>query len=274
MLVAALAYSSPAFAGPITLAQAIATDGMGRIIRSGPTHADAKMVRDNSSTTWIKVADVSANTSYGLHDATLDQLMGVKQGPQYVPPTAVWDFGLNYTLQATSTGSSPLTLASTSLTQSVVAATGQNVIVDRALTGSFEFTYGTAYNFASELRLASGGSGVGGTAASIWNDTFTFLGGAPGTTGIAELELGLVGSFFAETFVAEDAKPVLGFGGVGPWTVSHGRADFSDGVILRFIRLAGDTTLETASGTAYAVQRVPEPSTALLLALGLGDCRD
>ena len=39
---------------------------------------------------------MSANISYGLHQATLDQLMGVKQGPHYFPPNSVWDFGVNF----------------------------------------------------------------------------------------------------------------------------------------------------------------------------------
>ncbi|HUA38740.1 MAG TPA: hypothetical protein VMA35_10150 [Candidatus Sulfopaludibacter sp.] len=237
----------------------------GNYSQSNPSNASGSTTGDFSSgfSVWNSSAQAGAAFGFNSAYAMASYAYAVGYGnPSYGEnPTASASYSLNWNMVG---GSQSGTIVS------VQAGLGDSV--NGLYTGVLSFIYGTPFNFQSLLELNASYPYASATAASIWDDTITFLGQPTGMTGTATFTVSLTGSdtTVPSQYVGPSAAGLVTFDKTGVV------GDFSSGAVLSSVELPSGASLESASGTAYPVSNVvtptfvPEPGMPCLLGLGLG----
>jgi hypothetical protein len=208
---------------------------------------------------WRAGSSASAEAAFGVNRASADV-------SQFAPiallrqTTETWYLSAAYSFKgAPQTGGQWVDIlgSSTSFALSGNAETPLNSL----LTGRLQFVYGVPYEITSVLMVSGFGDQFAlaiAEATSTWTDVITFYGGPWGSTGIAEFDVSLRGSFVSRRSI------------LGSWGENRGSIDFLDGIRLDSITLPENAWIDVASHTPYAVRvTVPEPASWLLIAAGL-----
>ena len=233
---------------------------------SDPQHAASGTLGDNLLSTAIGYGSGGTDASFGTNSAYVNNSQ-VRNISVFGDITLTWNMAASYSLQVLpQSGYQGTTIFDTTTSTNL---SGNSVMsLNNTLIGNFEFVYGVPYEIVSVLTLSGSQNTsdyAGGTGTSTWDDVFIFQGGAVGTKGVAQFNVNLTGALQTQKY------SFLGFCGefFYPGPCAENDASLRLTALLGTINIPGNSWIEVASGTPYLVH-VPEPSSLLFLACGLG----